>query len=360
MTRLFMTADAVGGVWTYAVELAAALVPLGYETVLATLGPAPSPDQRVSAEAVEGLRLITTGLPLDWSASGPDAVRASARALAALAQVEGADLIQLNQPAFSAEPMPAPVIAVIHSCVATWWRAAGDGVMPESFAWQTALVRAGLARAEQIVVPSAAFGDAVADTHALQSAPRVVYNGRTAHRVSAGPLHDFALTAGRLWDGGKNVATLDRAAGRLGIPFKAAGGLQGPDGCAVHFENIHAAGLLSEAELAACYSARPVFASAALYEPFGLAVLEAAQAGCPLVLSDIPTFRELWGDVASFVGPMDADGFATAINELIGDTPARLARGEAARQRALAFTPEETARGMAAIYGTLAQRAAAA
>ena len=39
----------------------------------------------------------------------------------------------------------------------------------------------------------------------------------------------------------------------------------------------------------------------ALYEPFGLAVLEAAQAGCALVLSDIPTFRELWDGAALFV-----------------------------------------------------------
>jgi glycosyltransferase involved in cell wall biosynthesis len=35
-----------------------------------------------------------------------------------------------------------------------------------------------------------------------------------------------------------------------------------------------------------------------LYEPFGLAVAEAARAARPLVLSDIPTFRELWGDAA--------------------------------------------------------------
>ena len=49
-----------------------------------------------------------------------------------------------------------------------------------------------------------------------------------------------------------------------------------------------------------------VFVSPALYEPFGLAVLEAAQAGCALVLSDIPTFRELWDGVALFVAPVIA------------------------------------------------------
>ena len=62
-------------------------------------------------------------------------------------------------------------------------------------------------------------------------------------------------------------------------------------------------GELDERTLAGCLSARPVFVSAARYEPFGLAVLEAAQAGCPLVLSDIPTFRELWDGAALFVDP---------------------------------------------------------
>ncbi len=54
--------------------------------------------------------------------------------------------------------------------------------------------------------------------------------------------------------------------------------------------------------MATAYAAATVFASMARYEPFGLAVLEAAQAGMRLVLSDIPTFRELWDGAAIFVG----------------------------------------------------------
>jgi glycosyltransferase involved in cell wall biosynthesis len=360
MTRLFMTADAVGGVWSYALELAGALAPLGYETSLAVLGPAPGAEQRADVGRIAGLKLVKTGLPLDWTASGEHEVRGAARALAQLAADDGAELIQLNQPAFAAEAMPAPVVAVVHSCVATWWRAAGEGPMPESFAWQTALLRAGLARADRIVCPSAAFAADVRQAYRLPATPAVVHNGRTALAVGTGPLHDFALTAGRLWDGGKNAATLDRAAARLGVPFKAAGPTASPTGETVAFENLHVVGTLSGEALGACFAARPVFASASLYEPFGLAVLEAAQAGCPLVLSDIPTFRELWGESAIFVDPRDAGGFAEAIDALVGDVPLRLMRGEAARQRAERYTPDAMARGMAAIYHTLAGRKAAA
>ena len=92
--------------------------------------------------------------------------------------------------------------------------------------------------------------------------------------------------------------------------------------------------------MAGQYASAAVFVSPALYEPFGLAVLEAAHAGCALVLSDIPTFRELWDCAAVFVDPHDA----TRIAELLGcllRAPARCARlGDLARQRAASLTIE--------------------
>ena len=51
-----------------------------------------------------------------------------------------------------------------------------------------------------------------------------------------------------------------------------------------------------------------IFVSSSVYEPFGLAVLEAAGSGAALVLSDIPTFRELWDEAALFAPPGDAAG----------------------------------------------------
>jgi predicted dehydrogenase len=62
--RVLMTADAVGGVWTYAVELAHALRPHGVEVHLATLGRAPSPAQQQEAQAFAGLHV--SSFPLEW------------------------------------------------------------------------------------------------------------------------------------------------------------------------------------------------------------------------------------------------------------------------------------------------------
>jgi glycosyltransferase involved in cell wall biosynthesis len=165
--------------------------------------------------------------------------------------------------------------------------------------------------------------------------------------------HDFVFTAGRLWDEGKNFGMLDAAAGRIGVPVRAAGPLAGPNGAQVLFDNIHCLGTLGEEELGRWLSARPVFVSAALHEPFGPSVLEAASAGCALILSDIPTFRELWDEVAIFVDPRDEDGFARAIGDLVGDDFERAVLGRAARERAARYTPDAMAAQMANLYRCL-------
>ena len=93
---------------------------------------------------------------------------------------------------------------------------------------------------------------------------------------------------------------------------------------------------------------RPVFASAARYEPFGLAVLEAAQAGQALVLSDIPTFRELWDGAALFVS--DEAGLVPALRRAL-DAPEGLAA--AARERARRYTADAMADTTLALHGAV-------
>jgi glycosyltransferase involved in cell wall biosynthesis len=263
-------------------------------------------------------------------------------------------LVQLNTPALAAQTaFDIPVVAVQHSCVATWWEAVHGTELPADFAWRTELNRIGLHAADAVVTPTSAFGAAVQRRYELPQAPRTVYNGRTPLRLPSSAPHDFVFTAGRLWDEGKNLGTLDAAARGISVPLRAAGPLTGPNGAQVVFENLHCLGNLGEAELARWLAARPVFVSAALYEPFGLAVLEAASAGCPLILSDIPTFRELWDEVAIFVPARDEAGFTRAIANLVGDDFERAVLGRAARERAARFTPDATAAQMASLYRSL-------
>lgn len=352
--RLLLTADAIGGVWTYATELGHALAPLGIEATIAVLGPPPSEAQRVMAR---GLCVIETALPVDWLCDGPAPVLAAGEAIARLG--DGYDCVQLNMPALAAATRPTvPTVAVVHGCVATWWEASRGTPLDPAYAWHGAMMRAGLRAADRVVAPSAAYGEAVARRYGIP-APAVVHNGRAAPppgRDTAS--HDFAFTAGRLWDDAKNVAVLDRAAARLAVPFLAAGAVRGPQGERIVLDHLVALGQLGEADIARRLAARPVFVSSARFEPFGLAVLEAAAAGCPLVLADIPTFHELWEGAATFVDANDDAGFARAIETIIGDAGLRLAFGERARARAACYTPAAMARGMAAIYAALPRRSA--
>ena len=353
--HLLMTTDAVGGVWQYATDLARSLVPHGWRTTLAVLGPAASAAQRTAALATPGLTLIETGMPIDWLAKGEKEVTRAGKELAEIAAETGVDLVQLNAPAFGATArFPVPVVATTHSCLASWWAAVKQEPIAADYQWQARLTGAGLAAADRVVAPSAAFADATMQAYRLAERPLVVHNGRPPLTRPAAAMHDFCFTAGRLWDKAKNVTTLDEVAGRLTVPFRAAGPLTAQNGeAAPPLAHLHALGSIGESEIGRWLACRPVFVSASIYEPFGLAVLEAAAAGCPLVLADIPTFRELWDGAATFVEPRDVKGFAQACDTIVGDVGLRLTLGEAARTRAARYTPAAMATGMTAIYSSL-------
>jgi glycosyltransferase involved in cell wall biosynthesis len=350
--RLLLVTDAVGGVWVYSLELARALRPLGIETVLAVMGPSPSEKQRDEAA---DFRLVDTGLPLEWLDTDPSEVARAAETLARLANEERVDLIQTSSAALLADAdFAQPCIAVQHSCVASWWAAVKGTPLPEDFEWRRELVQRGLNGASAVVAPSIAFAAETRRIYGVRAAP--VHNGRRPMWSRDIPQGNFVFTAGRLWDEGKNLATLDAAAARLRVPFQAAGPVHGPNATHVELDHVDALGALSETRLAGLYAARPIYASAALYEPFGLSVLEAAQAGCALVLSDIPTHREIWGGAAIFVDPRDADAFASAIQDLHDDPDEREQLGRLAAARAAHYTPGRMARGMAEIYARVADR----
>ncbi len=333
--RLLMTTDAVGGVWRYSLDLASGMVE---HPVLAVLGPPPSAAQRAEAAAL-GLRVIETGWPLDWTAETRDALDAAISALRQLAVREAVSSVHLHAPALAGSARwPVPVVAVAHSCVATWWAAVRGGPLPADLAWRTDATRAGLATADAVIAPTRAHGDAVRRSYG-DMAITIVHNGLGRGEGSASQATRSVLTAGRLWDEGKNAAALDRAAASLDVPVRAAGPTRGPNGAQVALPNLQLLGTLGPDDMRRAYAQATVFASLARYEPFGLSVLEAAQAGLRLVLSDIPTFRELWDGVARFV-PVGADP-AAALRAALDDSGDR-GSAERARRYTLAKMVEGT------------------
>ncbi len=98
-----------------------------------------------------------------------------------------------------------------------------------------------------------------------------------------------------------------------------------------------------------------VFAAPALYEPFGLAILEAAGSGMALVLGDIPTLRELWNDAAIFVDPADDAALAEAIARLHAEPELAAALGAAAQARAARYPSETTISALWKLHASFAR-----
>lgn len=323
--HVLMTADAVGGVWTYALDLAAAAVQHNVHTTLVVLGPSPEPDQQRAARDIPGLRLMIAGAPLDWTADTPEALASSARPVEWIAERVRPDIVHLNSPALAAHArFAAPVVGVCHSCVGTWWAAVRGGEPPRDFRWRMDVLTRGYAACDRLAAPSHAFAQATAEVYGVR--PAVVLNGRRPYTASPRPpsqRNRQVFSAGRLWDPGKNVVTLDAAARRIAVPVMAAGPLTGPGDARTVLDHVRPLGRLEAAAVTGGMGASPVFVSTALYEPFGLTALEAAQAGCALVLSDISTFRELWNDAAVFFPARDDHALAEIVSGLLQD-PARM------------------------------------
>lgn len=333
--HILITTDAVGGVWRYSLTLAREWAKAGVRVELAVLGPAGNPAQRAEAEAIDGLALHSTGLELDWTTSDRASLESVAAALADLARQCGVTSVHLHASALvGVVEWPVPVVVVLHSCLATWWRAMRDGPPPVDFAWRIEATAEGLRRADHVAVPSHAFRNMVAEAYGIARPIAVILNGRDPLAALAGPASTRtrqALSAGRFWDESKDVVTLDGAAALLDAPVQAAGSFLGPNGEEAKSTALVRLGSLDEGGLAHALASSRVFVSTARYEPFGLAVLEAAQCGLALVLADIPSFRELWDGAALFAPPGDAAGFASALTQAL-DNPDPLA--ETARVRA--------------------------
>lgn len=338
--RVMLSADAVGGVWQYCLELAAGFGARGAEVLLAVMGPAPDSAQMQHAMEIVGIAVRPTGLALDWLAHAKAEVAGASAALSKLAAEWDAETIQLHAPAYAAfGSWPASVIVVAHSCVGTWWRAVRSGPLPADLAWRAVLTGRGLRRVDAVIAPSMAFARALTETYGLERPVQPIWNGRRSMTLTRQP-RSHGFTAGRLWDDAKNIATLDEAARLSGLLIRAAGPSVGPNGVAAPAPNLQLLGTLDAVELAREYANAGFFVSPARYEPYGLAVLEAASAGCPLILSDIPTFHELWDGVAVFFAPNDVAELARAMEMMLSFPEEGARLGEAARERAARYTPE--------------------
>ncbi len=341
--KILMTADAVGGVWTYALELARSLESHGVEFLIATMGPRLSAAQKRDAARSKNVTLIESDLRLEWmDEPWAEVDHASAWLLQSAANFEP-ELVHLNGYAHAALPWSAPVLVVAHSCVFSWWRAVKGEKPPARYDQYRERVRAGLAAAGLVVAPTAAMLDSLEENYGGGWRGVVIPNGRESRSFRAEAKEHFIFSAGRFWDEAKNLVALEAAAAAADWQVCVAGS-GGADGAVVRLGNLAAD------EMASWLARAAIFCLPARYEPFGLAALEAALSGCALVLGDIESLREVWGDAALFVRPDDAEALASALQMLIADPARRQELAARAQTRAERYSLDRMAAGYLAIY----------
>jgi glycosyltransferase involved in cell wall biosynthesis len=267
------------------------------------------------------------------------------------------DLVHLNGYVHAALPWSTPVVVVAHSCVRTWWRAVKGDRPSSRFDSYTASVAAGLAAAGVVVAPTAAMLMALAEEYSVPFDGQVIANGCAAagrQRETAGTAkQSFVLAAGRVWDDAKNIAGLGAIAPQLTWPICVAGETQRPDGTTCALSGVQLLGHLSARQLRDWYRRAAIYALPARYEPFGLSVLEAAQAGCALVLGDIPSLRENWDGAALFVRPDDHQALTASIQTLIDEPDVRAEQARRAVARAATFTMARSVDEYLRVYKSL-------
>jgi glycosyltransferase involved in cell wall biosynthesis len=350
--KVLMTTDAVGGVWTYSTGLASALAAAGMEVHLVTLGPPPPGEKRAMLRDGR-VRLIESNLALEWQDAGGDDLPNARRFLEDLEDAIQPDVVHLNSFREATFDWLAPVVVVAHSCVNSWSLACEDTEWLSEAKWRhyTRAVAAGLDRTQAWVSPSQALHDVICNLYRPSSPGTVIWNGIPSAASPPSSKRRFILAAGRWWDAGKNISLLAPASKGLDWPVFVAGPRS--DSSGNDPGELTFIGDLSHGALRSRMQRAAIFVSPARYEPFGLSVLEAASAGCALVLSDIPTFRELWNRAALFVDPADDRALHWALAGLCADERERARLQLAARERSESYSLTRTADAYRALYQRL-------
>ena len=353
--RVLMTADGVGGVWTFALDLARGLAGHGVSADLAVMGPALTPDQRAEASRA-GVSCIEGPFRLEWMDDPWADVDGASRWLLDLERALQPDVVHLNGFCHGALPWRAPVLMAGHSCVRSWWRAVHGAEAPAGWEEYTRRVRDGLQSAALVAAPTAAMMGELEREYGPLRQVRVIPNGRDVTPGSA-PKLPIVFAAGRVWDEAKNIGTLCAAASEVQWPVYVAGDGQRPGGHCGAPGYAHYLGRLGAAQIRQWYARASIYALPARYEPFGLSVLEAARSRCALVLGDIRSLRENWTGAALFVPPDNRRALATAIQSLTEDHVRRNDLAERAERRSRQFTVRAMTAGYLAAYEQIARSA---
>ena len=266
----------------------------------------------------------------------------------------GADVVWLPAPAPVAVTPGVPYVLTVHDL--SWLARPGD-FTPYERLWHRAGRLDRLARgAAAVAVDTAAVGEeVVARWRISPSRIHVVAPGVPA--PAPGPPPEglpsrYLLFVGAL-EPRKAPDVLARAFARARAEGLDADLVVCGEGRLEHF--THGRGVhRRDGPLGPLYEHALALVMPSLLEGFGFPPLEAALAGTPSVVSDLPVFRETLGDAALRVPPGDEGALAAALLRIAGDPALRARLAAAAAERARSFRWDRAAEGMHALLAKAA------
>jgi glycosyltransferase involved in cell wall biosynthesis len=364
--HVLVTADTVGGVWTYTRELVSGLAKRGIRVTLVSFGGIPSRLQTAWLETLPDVTYFPTGFRLEWMQDAASDLSDSTEYLRGIIRECNPDLLHLSQYCYGSMEVALPKVIVAHSDVMSWSLAV-RGVQPDHLwaRWYREIVQQGLAGASLLVAPSQGMLRCIESCYGGQPRSRVIYNGRSPALFN--PFvskHNYAASVGRLWDEGKQSHLLMQLS-TSPVPIFLAGaaaiaGDSAEENTARQTgssREVQCKGELSEGEIRELLSRAAIYIATSKYEPFGLAPLEAALSRCALVANDIPNLREIWGDAACYFRSSHPESLREALALLHGNRELRLTYANRAYDRARqCYTADRMVEEYVQAYSALLER----
>lgn len=315
--KILMTTDTIGGVWTFTVDLIKALKPFNVKILLASLGSEPSFYQKEEVSKIPYVEYVSSCYKLEWMEDPWEDIESAKLWITALANKFNPDLIHLNSYSFNPSIFNAPSIITGHSCVSSWWQAVKLEPLPSSWDKYAKLVKNAVQSAELVTAPSQDMLKSLIKNYGPLLKTEVIYNaGNPDSFKSNDKKEKLIFLMGRIWDEAKNIKLLMKSAPSIDAKIIIAGNNTTIDQNKIP-RNVLFPGQLCREEISYWLAKSSIFVLPSLYEPFGLSALEAAYSGCALLISDIASLKEIWGDSALFLNPRNSQDLTNKLNLLL-------------------------------------------
>ena len=355
--RILLTTDTTGGVWTFTKELTTELLQRGHAIALVSFGDPPTHEHLAWCTAQttaygSSFQFTASNAPLEWMEKNEFVFKHGAGVLFHIANYFQPDLLHSNQFCFGALSTKLPKLVTAHTDVMSWAKACRPmGIQACRWLRQyRSLVTQGLRTCDAVASPTQWMATELSRHYSDLPPSYVVPHGRSLSAPQSHLRNVQAVTIGRMWDEAKKVEMLRSV--NSPIPIYIVGSRHRGDSVAPRqIGRSVLLGAMPESSLMSLLARSSIYISTSVYEPFGMAPIEAALCGCAVVANDIPSMREVWGDNALyFDGPRSLSMLMHRLNR----DESELAH---ARQRSFARANELTAQRMAdgyeALYGAL-------